>query len=177
MSIPLHITPIVCSLVSCLTLRLAECNIALSTTHGLSCILLDSNTLSSVALKRVTTCSSPRYFPCSLGGFICVQIDPSQCFEAATAVIKHMINVLAPSGLMRSSPDGKLNSPATLAYHHSLLIPCTGHFIFASFASAFLLKVCSSTSREMRPLCSAPETASSTRICPYSHPRNGGRDI
>lgn len=30
-----------------------------------------------------------------------------QCFEAATAVIKHMISVLAPSGLMRSSPDGK----------------------------------------------------------------------
>ncbi|KAF8554878.1 hypothetical protein OG21DRAFT_1012322 [Imleria badia] len=45
----------------------------------------------------------------------------TKCFEAATAVIKHMINVLAPSGLMRSSPDG--------------------HFIFASFASAFLLKL------------------------------------
>ncbi|KAF8435322.1 fungal-specific transcription factor domain-containing protein [Boletus edulis BED1] len=45
----------------------------------------------------------------------------TKCFEAATAVIKHMISVLAPSGLMRSSPDG--------------------HFIFASFASAFLLKL------------------------------------
>ncbi|KAG9308027.1 hypothetical protein JVU11DRAFT_12679 [Chiua virens] len=45
----------------------------------------------------------------------------TKCFEAATAVIKHMVNVLAPSGLMRSSPDG--------------------HFIFASFASAFLLKL------------------------------------
>ncbi|KAF8836497.1 hypothetical protein BDN67DRAFT_1014656 [Paxillus ammoniavirescens] len=45
----------------------------------------------------------------------------TKCFEAATAVIKHMIGVLAPSGLMRSAPDG--------------------HFIFASFASAFLLKL------------------------------------
>ncbi|KAH7886528.1 fungal-specific transcription factor domain-containing protein [Phlebopus sp. FC_14] len=45
----------------------------------------------------------------------------TKCFEAATVVIKHMIEVLTPSGLMRSAPDG--------------------HFIFASFASAFLLKL------------------------------------
>ncbi|KAL4066300.1 fungal-specific transcription factor domain-containing protein [Scleroderma yunnanense] len=44
-----------------------------------------------------------------------------KCFESATKVIKHMIEVLAPTGYMRSSPDG--------------------HFIFASFASAFLLKL------------------------------------
>lgn len=29
-----------------------------------------------------------------------------QCFESATMVIKHMVEVLAPSGFMRSSPDG-----------------------------------------------------------------------
>ncbi|KAG9309175.1 hypothetical protein JVU11DRAFT_10886 [Chiua virens] len=40
-----------------------------------------------------------------------------------------MVSVLAPSGLMRSSPDGHLS-----------LISGTGHFMFASFASAFLLK-------------------------------------
>jgi hypothetical protein len=45
----------------------------------------------------------------------------TKCFEAATAIIKHMIEVLAPSSLMRSAPDG--------------------HFVFASFASAFLLKL------------------------------------
>ncbi|KAG6333341.1 hypothetical protein ID866_5747 [Astraeus odoratus] len=44
-----------------------------------------------------------------------------KCFNAATTVIKHMIDVLSPTGLMRSSPDG--------------------HFVFASFASAFLLKL------------------------------------
>lgn len=41
---------------------------------------------------------------------------PRQCFEAATAVIKHMINVLAPSGLMRSSPDGKPRSLTLLRF-------------------------------------------------------------
>ncbi|KIJ62383.1 hypothetical protein HYDPIDRAFT_30354 [Hydnomerulius pinastri MD-312] len=45
----------------------------------------------------------------------------TKCFEAATVVIKHMIEVLVPSNLMRAAPDG--------------------HFIFASFASAFLLKL------------------------------------
>ncbi|KAH7906942.1 fungal-specific transcription factor domain-containing protein [Hygrophoropsis aurantiaca] len=45
----------------------------------------------------------------------------TKCFDAAKIVIKHMIEVLAPSGFMRSAPDG--------------------HFVFASFASAFMLKL------------------------------------
>ncbi|EGO18461.1 hypothetical protein SERLADRAFT_481133 [Serpula lacrymans var. lacrymans S7.9] len=45
----------------------------------------------------------------------------SKCFDAAKSVIKHMIDVLAPSGYMRYAPDG--------------------HFVFVSFASAFLLKM------------------------------------
>ncbi|KAH7920352.1 hypothetical protein BV22DRAFT_1021375 [Leucogyrophana mollusca] len=45
----------------------------------------------------------------------------TKCFDAAKVVIKHMIEVLAPSGFMRSAPDG--------------------HFVFASFASAFMLKL------------------------------------
>ncbi|KIM60279.1 hypothetical protein SCLCIDRAFT_1217063 [Scleroderma citrinum Foug A] len=49
------------------------------------------------------------------------QVFLETCFGSATIVIKHMIEVLAPSGFMSSSPDG--------------------HFIFASFASAFLLKL------------------------------------
>ncbi|KAI6100455.1 hypothetical protein EV401DRAFT_1877551 [Pisolithus croceorrhizus] len=49
------------------------------------------------------------------------QVFLQKCFRAATAVIEHMTEVLAPSGFMRSSPDG--------------------HFVFASFASAFLLKL------------------------------------
>lgn len=77
------------------------------------------------------------------------QTDLPQCFEAATAVIKHMINVLAPSGLMRSSPDGNYHSSFPLADDRPLLIPYAGHFIFASFASAFLLKVCFSTSLDV----------------------------
>ncbi|KAF8907042.1 hypothetical protein CPB84DRAFT_1878586 [Gymnopilus junonius] len=43
------------------------------------------------------------------------------CLESAKAVIENMIDGLAPSGYMRYAPDG--------------------HFIFASFASAFLLKL------------------------------------
>ncbi len=44
-----------------------------------------------------------------------------QCFESAKAVILTLIDSLIPTGYMRTSPDG--------------------HFVFASFASAFLLKV------------------------------------
>ncbi|KAG1745594.1 hypothetical protein EDD22DRAFT_958507 [Suillus occidentalis] len=44
-----------------------------------------------------------------------------KCFTFAKAVIKQMIEVLAPSGLMRVAPDGR--------------------FVFASFASAFMLKL------------------------------------
>ncbi|KAF9524196.1 fungal-specific transcription factor domain-containing protein [Crepidotus variabilis] len=43
------------------------------------------------------------------------------CLESAKAVIENMIDGLAPSGYMRFAPDG--------------------HFVFASFASAFLLKL------------------------------------
>ncbi|GLB42696.1 putative fungal specific transcription factor [Lyophyllum shimeji] len=45
----------------------------------------------------------------------------SKCLDAAKSVIRNMIEGLAPSGYMRYAPDG--------------------HFIFASFASAFLLKL------------------------------------
>ena len=45
----------------------------------------------------------------------------SKCMEAASNVIKCVIDTLAPSGYFRYAPDG--------------------HFVFASFASAFLLKV------------------------------------
>ncbi|KAF9039281.1 fungal-specific transcription factor domain-containing protein [Panaeolus papilionaceus] len=44
-----------------------------------------------------------------------------KCMESAKSVIEIMINSLAPSGYMRYAPDG--------------------HFVFASFASAFLLKL------------------------------------
>ncbi|KAG1853069.1 hypothetical protein F4604DRAFT_1933338 [Suillus subluteus] len=44
-----------------------------------------------------------------------------KCFDSAKVIIKQMIEVLAPSGLMRAAPDG--------------------HFVFASFASAFMLKL------------------------------------
>ncbi|KXN81254.1 Protein priB, partial [Leucoagaricus sp. SymC.cos] len=49
------------------------------------------------------------------------QVFFTKCLEAAKSVIKNMIDGLAPSGYMRYSPDG--------------------HFVFASFASAFLLKL------------------------------------
>jgi len=45
----------------------------------------------------------------------------AKCFGAATSVIRIMIDTLAPSGFMLYSPDG--------------------HFVFTSFASAFLLKL------------------------------------
>ncbi|KAJ8689224.1 hypothetical protein PTI98_013267 [Pleurotus ostreatus] len=49
------------------------------------------------------------------------QLFFKKCLDAAKGVIKHMIQNLAPSGYMRYAPDG--------------------HFVFASFASAFLLKL------------------------------------
>ncbi|KAI0722050.1 hypothetical protein C8Q72DRAFT_859459 [Fomitopsis betulina] len=49
------------------------------------------------------------------------QIFIDNCFQAAKSVILCMIDTLCPSGYMRFSPDG--------------------HFVFASFASAFLLKL------------------------------------
>jgi len=45
----------------------------------------------------------------------------TKCLDAARSVIRSMIEDLAPSGYMRYAPDG--------------------HFVFASFASAFLLKL------------------------------------
>jgi hypothetical protein len=45
----------------------------------------------------------------------------NKCLDAAKSVIENMIESLAPSGYMRYAPDG--------------------HFVFASFASAFLLKL------------------------------------
>lgn len=45
----------------------------------------------------------------------------SKCLDAAKSIIRNMVEILAPSGYMRYAPDG--------------------HFIFASFASAFLLKL------------------------------------
>lgn len=50
-----------------------------------------------------------------------------------------MIEGLAPSGYMRYAPDGLFttqNTPLWCTY-----ISLLGHFVFASFASAFLLKV------------------------------------
>jgi len=49
------------------------------------------------------------------------QVFFTKCLEAAKSVIKNMIEGLAPSGYLRYAPDG--------------------HFVFASFASAFLLKL------------------------------------
>ncbi|KZT01948.1 uncharacterized protein LAESUDRAFT_730644, partial [Laetiporus sulphureus 93-53] len=49
------------------------------------------------------------------------QLFLDKCFESAKSVILCMVDVLCPSGYMRYSPDG--------------------HFVFASFASAFLLKL------------------------------------
>ena len=52
-----------------------------------------------------------------------------------------MIDKLAPSGYMRYSPDGASqvkHSSCHSTYSHD---GNTGHFVFATFASAFLLKV------------------------------------
>ncbi|KAJ7689016.1 fungal-specific transcription factor domain-containing protein [Mycena rosella] len=45
----------------------------------------------------------------------------AKCLESAKAVLRNMVEGLAPTGYMRYSPDG--------------------HFVFAAFASAFLLKL------------------------------------
>jgi hypothetical protein len=53
-------------------------------------------------------------------------------------VIKNFIETLAPSGYMRYSADGMSRLPVTSL---SLTSHVSGHFVFSSFASAFLLKV------------------------------------
>jgi len=65
----------------------------------------------------------------------------TKCFGAATSVIRTMIETLAPSGFMLYSPDGEplLLPHAFPGSDVDLLL--TGHFVFTSFASAFLLKV------------------------------------
>jgi hypothetical protein len=61
--------------------------------------------------------------------------------EAATSVVENMVDGLAPSGYMRYAPDGW--SPSShFCDFKILIIAFLGHFVFASFASAFLLKVC-----------------------------------
>lgn len=67
-----------------------------------------------------------------------------QCLDAAKSIIRNMVEILAPSGYMRYAPDGMCNQlmtstiPSIEFFFFSSL---QGHFIFASFASAFLLKV------------------------------------
>lgn len=51
-----------------------------------------------------------------------------------------MIESLAPSGYMRYSPDGEYL--VVVSTWDGYLNFSIGHFVFASFASAFLLKVC-----------------------------------
>lgn len=67
---------------------------------------------------------------------------PPQCLDAAKSVVRNMVENLAPTGYMRYAPDGMLPESWCLKPVHLHSIP--GHFIFASFASAFLLKVCRS---------------------------------
>jgi hypothetical protein len=55
-----------------------------------------------------------------------------QCLNAAKSVIRNMVESLAPSGY---AMDGMQHGS------HVICLLADGHFIFASFASAFLLKV------------------------------------
>jgi hypothetical protein len=58
--------------------------------------------------------------------------------EAAKSVIQNMIEGLAQSGYMRYAPDGMFE---LLGFHSGIFMSFLGHFVFSSFASAFLLKV------------------------------------
>jgi len=62
---------------------------------------------SNEALERVTTSFLTRSVVLGLVASAILQ-KLQQCFDSAKVVIKHMIEVLVPSGLMRSAPDGKL---------------------------------------------------------------------
>ena len=65
----------------------------------------------------------------------------AKCFGAATSVIGIMIESLAPSGFMLYSPDGEGITPCPFIPRSDVGCCLTGHFVFTSFASAFLLKV------------------------------------
>ena len=65
----------------------------------------------------------------------------AKCFGAATSVIRTMIEGLAPSGFMLYSPDGEPLPPLRAFRSPISVRSLTGHFVFTSFASAFLLKV------------------------------------
>jgi hypothetical protein len=78
---------------------------------------------------------SARYQP---GSLICCSAT-YQCFEAAKSVIRIIVERLAPGGYMRFSPDGEIIIRQR-GFWCSYL--SSGYFVFATFASAFLLKVC-----------------------------------
>ena len=66
----------------------------------------------------------------------------TRCFGAATSVIRIMIETLAPSGFMLYSPDGEAYCTIYPRIPESDIgYVLIGHFVFTSFASAFLLKV------------------------------------
>jgi len=65
----------------------------------------------------------------------------TKCFGAATSVIRTMIEDLAPSGFMLYSPDGEPLPLLHVLQGSDIDRVLTGHFVFTSFASAFLLKV------------------------------------
>jgi hypothetical protein len=65
----------------------------------------------------------------------------TRCFGAATSVIRTMIETLAPSSFMLYSPDGEPLSNPLYVPESDIGWFLTGHFVFTSFASAFLLKV------------------------------------
>ena len=88
-------------------------------TRALSCFLLHSNTLSGEVCNPRTEYILTRY----INTVLRFQFSDTllQCLQSASNVIKCVIDNLGPSGYFRYAPDG--------------------HFVFAAFASAFLLKV------------------------------------
>lgn len=63
-----------------------------------------------IFFTKVNWLCSGTYFPLTI----------RQCFEAAKAVIKNFIDVLAPSGYMRYSADGLSSSHFVVAVAHWL---------------------------------------------------------
>ena len=84
--------------------------------------------------------------------------------EAATSVVENMVDGLAPSGYMRYAPDGWSPFSHFCVYIFIIVAFFLGHFVFASFASAFLLKVCFDRAFEKCYIEGYYCVASSTRI-------------
>jgi hypothetical protein len=64
-----------------------------------------------------------------------------QSLDSAKMVVTVLVDSLVPTGYIRFAPDGAFHCPPCVALILFVTLAYTGYFVFAAFASAFMLKV------------------------------------